>query len=214
MSYSKTETMRVDDLDNIIMPRTRPLHQKLRSRIETNADATRTGNLSRVHERPSYRMGRLFRPIRSTCTHFWISLNEWTMSSRNKDINILVSCERRPARPDQPGKCSIPMIGSDIFDEFFALESPNQDLGGLQRGMKIINDNVEVVRFNYKYAPIKQQVRDLTVSSSSAFGGRGDIRCINKTPDAPQGRVFRASASDPRRPTVSDFRFRYFEGSV
>ena len=53
------------------------------------------------------------------------------------------------------------MIGNDIFDELFVLELANNHLGDLQRGLKIIGDYSQMVRFNNVRAAIKLQLRDI-----------------------------------------------------
>ena len=53
------------------------------------------------------------------------------------------------------------MTGNDIFDELFVLEVANNHLGDLQRGLKIIGNYGQVVRFNNVRAAIKLQLRDI-----------------------------------------------------
>ena len=53
------------------------------------------------------------------------------------------------------------MTGNDIFDELFVLEIANNHLGELQRGLKIISNYAQVVRFNNVRAAIKLQLRDV-----------------------------------------------------
>ena len=50
------------------------------------------------------------------------------------------------------------MTGNDIFDELFVLEMANNHLGDLQRGLKIISNYAQVVRFNNVRAAIKLQI--------------------------------------------------------
>jgi sialic acid synthase SpsE len=75
------------------------------------------------------------------------------------------------------------MIGNDIFDELFVLELANNHLGDVQRGLKIISDYSQVVRFNNVRAAIKLQLRDVDTFIHKEFRQRGDIRYIKKTLD-------------------------------
>ena len=58
------------------------------------------------------------------------------------------------------------MTGNDIFDELFVLELANNHLGDVQRGLKIISNYAQVVRFNNVRAAIKLQLRDVDTSST------------------------------------------------
>ena len=73
------------------------------------------------------------------------------------------------------------MTSNDIFDELFVLELANNHLGNLQRGLKIINDYAQVVRFNNVRAAIKLQLRDVDTFIHKDFRSRDDIRYIKKT---------------------------------
>jgi sialic acid synthase SpsE len=73
------------------------------------------------------------------------------------------------------------MTGNDIFDELFVLEVANNHLGDLQRGLKIIADYAQVVRFNNVRAAIKLQLRDVDTFIHKDFRHREDIRYIKKT---------------------------------
>jgi len=75
------------------------------------------------------------------------------------------------------------MTGNDIFEELFVLELANNHLGDLQRGLKIINDYAQVVRFNNVRAAIKLQLRDVDTFIHKDFRRRDDIRYIKKTLD-------------------------------
>jgi len=75
------------------------------------------------------------------------------------------------------------MTGKEIFDELFVLELANNHLGSLQRGLKIIGDYSQVVRFNNVRAAIKLQLRDVDTFIHRDFRGRDDIRYIKKTID-------------------------------
>jgi sialic acid synthase SpsE len=75
------------------------------------------------------------------------------------------------------------MTGNDIFDELFVLELANNHLGNLQRGLKIISNYAQVVRFNNVRAAIKLQLRDVDSFIHQDFRHRDDIRYIKKTLD-------------------------------
>jgi N-acetylneuraminate synthase len=75
------------------------------------------------------------------------------------------------------------MTGNDIFDELFVLEVANNHLGDLQRGLKIIGNYGQVVRFNNVRAAIKLQLRDIDNFIHRDFCHRDDIRYIKKTLD-------------------------------
>jgi sialic acid synthase SpsE len=75
------------------------------------------------------------------------------------------------------------MTGNDIFDELFVLEMANNHLGDLQRGLKIISNYAQVVRFNNVRAAIKIQLRDVDSFIHQDFRQRDDIRYIKKTID-------------------------------
>src|ERR1700749_1730129 len=75
------------------------------------------------------------------------------------------------------------MTGNDIFDELFVLEMANNHLGDVQRGLKIIANYAQVVRFNNVRAAIKIQLRDVDTFIHRDFRDRDDIRYIKKTID-------------------------------
>ena len=75
------------------------------------------------------------------------------------------------------------MTGNDIFDELFVLELANNHLGDVQRGLKIISNYAQVVRFNNVRAAIKLQFRDVDSFIHKDFRQRDDIRYIKKTLD-------------------------------
>src|SRR6202789_2683344 len=75
------------------------------------------------------------------------------------------------------------MTGNDIFDELFVLEMANNHLGDVQRGLKIIGNYAQVVRFNNVRAAIKLQFRDVDTFIHKDFRHREDIRYIKKTLD-------------------------------
>lgn len=53
------------------------------------------------------------------------------------------------------------MIDKDIFEDLFVLEMANNHLGSVERGLKIIGEFAQVVRFNNIRATIKLQLRDV-----------------------------------------------------
>src|ERR1700689_997414 len=53
------------------------------------------------------------------------------------------------------------MIDKDIFEDLFVLEMANNHLGSVERGLKIIGEFAQVVRFNNIRATIKLQFRDV-----------------------------------------------------
>jgi sialic acid synthase SpsE len=73
------------------------------------------------------------------------------------------------------------MNGNDIFDELFVLEVANNHLGDVQRGIKIIGNYAQVVRFNNVRAAIKLQLRDVDSFIHKDYRHRDDIRYIKKT---------------------------------
>lgn len=73
------------------------------------------------------------------------------------------------------------MTGNDIFDELFVLELANNHLGDVRRGLKIISDYSQVIRFNNVRAAIKLQLRDVDTFIHKDFRQRDDIRYIKKT---------------------------------
>jgi N-acetylneuraminate synthase len=75
------------------------------------------------------------------------------------------------------------MTGNDIFDELFVLEMANNHLGDVRRGLNIISNYAQVVRFNNVRAAIKLQLRDVDSFIHRDFRSRADIRYIKKTLD-------------------------------
>src|ERR1700723_722492 len=68
-----------------------------------------------------------------------------------------------------------------IFHELFILELANNHLGDLERGLKIVRQHAQVVRFNNVRATIKLQFRDVDNFIHKDFRNRHDIRYIKKT---------------------------------
>ncbi len=72
------------------------------------------------------------------------------------------------------------MIDKDIFEDLFVLEMANNHLGSLERGLRIINEFGQVVRFNNIRATIKLQLRDVEKFVHRNFL-ESDERYIQKT---------------------------------
>jgi sialic acid synthase SpsE len=68
-----------------------------------------------------------------------------------------------------------------IFDNLFVLELANNHLGRLDRGLKIVNDFAQVVKFNNVRAAIKLQFRDVDNFVHADFKGTQKTRYISKT---------------------------------
>jgi sialic acid synthase SpsE len=75
------------------------------------------------------------------------------------------------------------MINRDIFDELFVLEMANNHWGDLARGLRIVKEFSQVVRYNSVRAAIKLQFRDVEGFVHKDFRARQDIRYIKKTMD-------------------------------
>ena len=73
------------------------------------------------------------------------------------------------------------MIDKDIFEELFVLEMANNHLGSLERGLKIVAEFAQVVRFNNVRATIKLQFRDVDSFIHKDFIDRKDLRYVKKT---------------------------------
>ncbi|TXH39370.1 MAG: N-acetylneuraminic acid synthase [Burkholderiaceae bacterium] len=69
----------------------------------------------------------------------------------------------------------------NVFENLFVLELANNHWGRVDRGLKIISDFAQVVRFNNVRAAIKLQFRDVDHFIQKDFKGREDIRYIKKT---------------------------------
>jgi len=75
------------------------------------------------------------------------------------------------------------VIDKDIFEDLFVLEMANNHLGNLERGLKIVAEFAQVVRFNNVRATIKLQFRDVDSFIHRDFVDRKDLRYIKKTLD-------------------------------
>jgi N-acetylneuraminate synthase len=73
------------------------------------------------------------------------------------------------------------VIDKDIFEELFVLELANNHLGSLERGLKIVAEFAQVVRFNNVRATIKLQFRDVDSFIHKDFVDRKDLRYVKKT---------------------------------
>jgi N-acetylneuraminate synthase len=73
------------------------------------------------------------------------------------------------------------VIDKDIFEELFVLEMANNHLGSLERGLKIVAEFAQVVRFNNVRATIKLQFRDVDSFIHRDFIDRKDLRYVKKT---------------------------------
>jgi len=72
------------------------------------------------------------------------------------------------------------MIDKDIFEDLFVLEIANNNLGSVERGLKIIGEFAQVVRFNNVRATMKLQFRDVEQFVHREFRELDD-RYIQKT---------------------------------
>ncbi len=72
------------------------------------------------------------------------------------------------------------MIDKDIFEDLFVLEIANNHLGSVERGLKIIGEFAQVVRFNNVRATMKLQFRDVEQFVHRDFRELDD-RYIQKT---------------------------------
>jgi N-acetylneuraminate synthase len=72
-------------------------------------------------------------------------------------------------------------MDNSIFEDLFVLELANNHWGKLKRGLKIINDFSQVVRFNNVRAAIKLQFRDVDTFIHKQHRHRQDVRYIKKT---------------------------------
>jgi N-acetylneuraminate synthase len=72
---------------------------------------------------------------------------------------------------------------SQVFEDLFVLEIANNHWGKVERGLKIIEQFSQVVRFNGVKAALKLQFRDVDNFIHKDFKDRSDIRYIKKTLD-------------------------------
>ena len=74
-------------------------------------------------------------------------------------------------------------MNRDFFENLFVLELANNHLGRVERGLQIIGDYSQLVRFNNIRAAIKLQFRDADEFVHPDWRQRTDIRYIKKTLD-------------------------------
>jgi sialic acid synthase SpsE len=79
-------------------------------------------------------------------------------------------------------------MNREVFENLFVLEMANNHWGDVDRGLRIIRDFAQVVRFNNVRATVKLQVRDVDSFIHSAWRDRDDIRYIKKTLDTKMSR--------------------------
>lgn len=72
-------------------------------------------------------------------------------------------------------------MNNAIFEDLFVLELANNHWGSLERGLKIIGDFGQVVRFNNVRASVKLQFRDVDSFVHKDHRHREDVRYIKKT---------------------------------
>jgi sialic acid synthase SpsE len=72
-------------------------------------------------------------------------------------------------------------MNNSIFNDLFVLELANNHLGRVDRGLRIISEFAQVVRFNNVRATIKLQFRDVETFIHKNHVDRDDIRYIKKT---------------------------------
>jgi sialic acid synthase SpsE len=72
---------------------------------------------------------------------------------------------------------------NQIFEDLFVLEMANNHWGSVERGLKIIEQFSQVVRFNNVKAAIKLQFRDVASFIHKDYKTNTDIRYIKKTMD-------------------------------
>lgn len=80
------------------------------------------------------------------------------------------------------------MKQNEIFEDLFVLEIANNHWGRLDRGLKIIEEFAQVVRFNNIKGAIKLQFRDVASFIHKDSINRSDVRYIKKTLDTKMSR--------------------------
>lgn len=76
-----------------------------------------------------------------------------------------------------------PASGATVFHDLFVLELANNHWGRVDRGLRIISEFAQVVRFNNVRATIKLQFRDVDSFIHKDYRTRDDIRYVKKTRD-------------------------------
>lgn len=74
-------------------------------------------------------------------------------------------------------------MNREIFEDLFVLELANNHWGKMERGLKIVREFSQIVRFNNVKAAIKLQLRDVETIIHKDFQQREDVRYIKKTLD-------------------------------
>ena len=74
-------------------------------------------------------------------------------------------------------------MSTTLFDDLFVLEIANNHWGKVERGLKIISEFAQVVRFNSVRATMKLQFRNVDTFIHKDYRERADIRYIKKTLD-------------------------------
>ena len=69
---------------------------------------------------------------------------------------------------------------NQIFEDLFVLEIANNHWGSIERGLKIIEQFAQVIRFNNVKAALKLQFRDVDNFIHKDFKDRADISYIKK----------------------------------
>ena len=72
---------------------------------------------------------------------------------------------------------------NDVFDGLFVLELANNHLGNLDRGLNMIDEFAQVVRYNNIKAAIKLQFRDIETFVHPKYSDNQDINYIKKITD-------------------------------
>ncbi len=107
------------------------------------------------------------------------------------------------------------MKQNEIFEDLFVLELANNHWGKLDRGLKIVEEFAQVIRFNNVKAAIKLQFRDVDSFVHKDFVGRSDIRYIKKTIDTKMSKEdFRVLVKTIRRSGAMPMATPFDERSV
>src|SRR5262249_4912742 len=102
---------------------------------------------------------------------------------RNTFFNVFIASRRLLAVSQFEHQGAGRLIDKDIFEDLFVLELANNHLGSLERGLKIVAEFAQIVRFNNVKATIKLQFRDVDTFVHKDFLNRKDLRYIKKPLD-------------------------------
>ncbi len=80
-------------------------------------------------------------------------------------------------------------MNRDFFENLFVLELANNHLGRVDRGLRIVGEYAQLVRFNNVRAAIKLQIRSVDDFVHPDWRHRDDIRYIKKTLDTKLSRA-------------------------